>query len=116
MFPITLFSYPCPHSDEIFNSEEEATTTITGIEEEQTQQPIPEQSTSRGNTINGLSSETNYIPAGVELENSTASSERSVSDSEVTVEEGIARFLNNLSYWAGNPMLHTPVDHEVEKN
>ena len=103
-------------SDEIFNSEEEATATVTEIEERLTQQPVPEQSTSRGDTINGSSSETNYIPAGAELEDSTASSERSVSDSEAMVEGGIARFFDNLSYRAGNPKLQIPVDPEVEEN
>ena len=116
VFPEDIMELHAPDSDEIFNSEEETTATITGIEERQTQQPIPEQSTSRGDIINGSSSETNYIPAGAELENSTASSERSVSDSEATVEEGIARFFDNPSYRAGNPKLQTPVDYEVEEN
>ena len=62
IFPEDIIELHAPDSDEIFNSEEEATTTITGIEERQTQKPIPEQSTSRGDNINGLSSETNCIP------------------------------------------------------
>ena len=105
VFPEDIIELHAPDSDEIFNSEEETTTTITGIEERQTQQPIPEQSTSRGDTLNGLSSEANYIPAGAELEDSAASSERSVSDQEATVEEGIAQFFDNPSYRANNPNL-----------
>ena len=116
IFPEDIVELHAPDSDENFHSEEEATTTVTGIEERQTQQPIPEQSTSRGHTINGSSSETNYIPAGAELQNSIASSEGSVSDSEAMVEEGKARFFDNPSYRAGNPELQTPVDHEVEEN
>ena len=113
VFPEDIIELHAPDSDEIFNSEKEATTTVT---ERQTQQPIPEQSTSRGDTINRSSSETNYIPAGAEQEDLTALSERSVSDSEAMVEEGIARFFDNPSYRAGNPKLQTPVDHEVEEN
>ena len=116
VLPEDIIGLHTPDSDEIFNSEEETTTTVTGIEERQTQQPIPEQSTNRGDIINGSSSETNHIPAGAEPEDSTASSQRSVSDSEATVEEGIARFFDNLSYRAGNPELQTPVDHKVEEN
>ena len=116
IFPEDIIELHAPDSDEIFNSEEEATTTIKEIEERQTQQPVPEQSTSRGDIINGSSSGTNCMPAGAELEDSTVSSERSVSDSEATVEEGIARFFDNPSYRAGNPELQTPVDSEVEEN
>ena len=116
ILPEDIIELHAPDSDEIFNSEEEATTTVTEIEERQTQQPVPEQSTSRGDTINGSSSGTNYIPAGAELEDSTASSERSVSDSEAMVEEGITRFFDNPLYRVDNPELQTPVDLEVEEN
>ena len=116
IFPGDIVELHTPDSFEIFNSEEEATTTVTVTEERQTKQPISEQNISRGDTPNRLSSEVNYIPVGAELENSAASLERTVSDQEATVEEGIAQFFDNPPHRASNPKLTNPVDLEVEEN
>ena len=114
--PKDIIELHAPDPDDIFNSEEEATSAVTKTEERQIQQDTPEQDTSRGETSNRINSEINYIPAGAELEDSAASSERSVSDQEATVEEGIANFFDNPSYRASNPELQSPVDPEIEEN
>ena len=72
-----------------------------------------EQDLIMGDMPNRLSPVRNYVPAGAEEEESVSSQE-TTSESEATVEEGLADFFSNPSHRATDPVLQQPVEAEED--
>ena len=113
VFPGDIVELHAPEDDILFHDEgdseippnrhqQQEESLITGgeIQEEQ------------GNIPHRLSPPRQYIPAGVEEDETGSSS--STCNEEETVEEGLASYFSNPSYRAANPDLLEPIDSEED--
>ena len=77
------------------------------------QQQTSKQDPVMGDIPDRLSPVRNYVPDGAEEEGSS-SSQRSVTEPEATVEEGLADVFSNPSHRTTDPILQQPVEAEED--
>ena len=83
------------------------------VNDQANQQQTSEQDPIMGDLPKRLSPFINFIPAGVEEEESISSQE-TASEPEVTMEEGLTDFFSNPSHRATDPVLQQPVETEKD--
>ena len=110
IFPGDMVELHAPDDDDLFHTDED-TSSLTSevIDTQADQQQTSEQDPVMGDIPDRLSLVRNYVPAGTE-EDESSSSQRSVSEPEATVEEGLADFFSNPSHRTTDPILQQPVE------
>ena len=103
-----------PDDDDLFHTDEDTSSLNSEVIDAQAdQQQTSEQDPVMGDIPDRLSPVRNYVPAGDE-EEEPSPSQRSVSEPEATVEEGLADFFSNPSHRTTDPVLqqlHDPGSH-----
>ena len=93
--PGDMVELHAPDDDDLFHTDEDTLSLNSKVIDAQAdQQQTCEQDPVMGDIPDSLSPVRNYVPAGAEEEESS-SSQRSVSEPEATVEEGLADFFSN---------------------
>ena len=112
VFPGDIVELHAPEDDNIFHDESDETPTNRQQQQEENSTISGEIQEEHGNIPHGLSPPRQYIPAGVEGDETNSST--STYEEEETVEEGLANYFSNPSYRAANPDLLEPVDSEED--
>ena len=110
--PGDIVELHAPDEDDLFHTDEDTSSLNSKVPDAQAgQQQTSEQDPVMGDIPDRLSPVRNYVPAGAEEEESS-SSQRSVSEPEATVEEGLADFFSNPFHRTIDPILQQPVEAE----
>ena len=113
-FPGDIVELHASDDDDLFHTDEDTSSLNSEVIDAQAdQQQTSEQDLVMGDIPDRLSPVRNYVPAGAEEERSN-SSQRSVSEPEATVKEGLADFFSNPSHRATDPILQEPVEAEED--
>ena len=114
VFPRDIVELYAPEDDDLFHTDEETSSLDSEeVNVQASQQQTNEQDPIMGDIPNRLNHFRNFVPAGAEEEESVSSQE-TTSESEVTVEEGLADFFSNPSHRATDPVLQKPVEAEED--
>ena len=113
-FPGDMVELHALDDDDLFHTDEDTSSPNSEVTDTQVyQQQTSEQDPIMGDIPDRLGPVRNYVPAGAE-EDESSSSQRSVSEPEATVEEGLADFFSNPSHRTADPILQQPVEAEED--